>query len=136
MIEIHFQFEGIAAQVVIRRARLLCLFQLSLEHAQHDQRDHQRKYRRQQYRAARHRLCDRQNQRRDAQNACEYADASQQGFFLIGGHIARQLARLPIDGEGVGFALLFVSKPLSKSQGLALLRQMGYLIKDDSPVPA
>ena len=38
-----------------------------------------------------------------------------------------------------GFSVLqpsFVSKPLSKSQGLALLRQMGYLIKDDSPVPA
>ena len=30
----------------------------------------------------------------------------------------------------------FVSKPLTKSQGLALLRQMGYLIKEDSPVPA
>lgn len=38
-----------------------------------------------------------------------------------------------------GFALSqpsFVSKPLTKSQGLPLLRQMGYLIKEDSPVPA
>ena len=32
----------------------------------------------------------------------------------------------------------FVAKPLTKSQGLALLRQMGYVIKDDNspPVPA
>ena len=30
----------------------------------------------------------------------------------------------------------FVAKPLTKSQGLALLRQMGYLIKDDNPPPA
>ena len=29
----------------------------------------------------------------------------------------------------------FVSKPLTKSQGLALLRQMGYVIKDDNPPP-
>ena len=38
-----------------------------------------------------------------------------------------------------GFAIpqpSFVAKPLTKSQGLALLRQMGYLIKDDSPIPA
>lgn len=40
-----------------------------------------------------------------------------------------------------GFAVpqpSFVSKPLTKSQGLALLRQMGYIIKDDNPptVPA
>jgi hypothetical protein len=27
----------------------------------------------------------------------------------------------------------FVAKPLTKSQGLALLRQMGYVIKDDNP---
>ncbi len=30
----------------------------------------------------------------------------------------------------------FVAKPLTKSQGLALLRQMGYVIKDDNPPPA
>ena len=29
----------------------------------------------------------------------------------------------------------FVAKPLTKSQGLALLRQMGYVIKDDNPPP-
>ena len=29
----------------------------------------------------------------------------------------------------------FVAKPLTKSQGLALLRQMGYIIKDDNPPP-
>ena len=29
----------------------------------------------------------------------------------------------------------FVAKPLTKSQGLALLRQMGYIIKDDNPSP-
>jgi len=29
----------------------------------------------------------------------------------------------------------FVAKPLTKSQGLALLRQMGYQIKDDNPPP-
>ena len=31
---------------------------------------------------------------------------------------------------------VFSPKPLTKSQGIALLRQMGYLIKEDSPVPA
>lgn len=30
----------------------------------------------------------------------------------------------------------FVAKPLTKSQGLALLRQIGYVIKDDNPPPA
>jgi len=29
----------------------------------------------------------------------------------------------------------FVAKPLTKSQGLALLKQMGYVIKDDNPPP-
>ena len=29
----------------------------------------------------------------------------------------------------------FVAKPLTKSQGLALLRQMGYIIKEDNPPP-
>ena len=37
-----------------------------------------------------------------------------------------------------GFAVpqpSFVAKPLTKSQGLALLRQMGYIIKDDNSPP-
>ena len=39
------------------------------------------------------------------------------------------------DGYAVPQPSSFVAKPLTKSQGLALLRQMGYVIKDDSPPP-
>lgn len=44
--------------------------------------------------------------------------------------------RVPYSSDGYAVPQhSFVAKPLTKSQGLALLRQMGYVIKDDYPPP-
>ena len=106
MIEVHVQTEGAFPNITGRRALLHRLPELALQPADDRQRNNGRDDRADQQRAAAHLIQQRQNQRRNAEHTGEHAAAPQQGFCLVGGHIAGELARLAVDGEGIGLALL------------------------------